>query len=191
VQREYDALRILAEAKIPCSVPCLWGWGSCAEHGHFEVLLTCEIPAASSLKQHLGAGGQRLRPRQWFPLSDALRRMHESGVYHGALWPKNILVRREGADEYGFYLIDLARSLLFPRSILGTTMARFDLLSLLYSLERADPQFEPGPLLERYGCSPAGTEAIVAQSRRYRSSRHLRNRLALAFQFRALLARVF
>jgi len=189
VQREFDALCVLADSGVPCSQPLAWGWGFAPEHGYFELLVTREIPGAISLKQQVATGDPRLRAGDFQPLFDTLRRMHEHGVYHGALWPKNILVARTPGGTWGFHLIDLARAVRFPGTICGTAMARFDLLSLLYSLAQTDPEFGSEAVLGRYGCGPAETKRIAAQARCYRSSRHLRNRLAVTFQLRAMAAR--
>lgn len=187
VQREFNALRVLADGGIPCSLPLLWGRGRATEHGYFELLLTREIPQAVSLKQHLSAGGAPFRPEDWASFADSLRRMHEHGVYHGALWPKNILLTRAADGTTRFYVVDLARAVRFRGTICGTTMARFDWLSLLGSLARAETGLDWGAMLRRYGYAPAEAEDLARQARRHRSSRHLRNRLALAFQLRAVL----
>jgi hypothetical protein len=170
---------------VPCSQPLAWGWGFTPEHGYFELLVTREIPGAVSLKKYVATGDPRLRSGDFHPLFDALRRMHEHGVYHGALWPKNILVARISEGAWGFHLIDLTRAVRFPGTICGTAMARFDLLSLLYSL----PGFDSEAMLHRYGHGSAEARRIAAQARCYRSSRHLRNRLAVTFQLRAATAR--
>jgi hypothetical protein len=77
----------------------------------------------------------------------------------------------------------------FPGTICGTAMARFDLLSLLYSLAQTDPEFDSEGMLRHYGYGPAEARRIATQARGYRSSRHLRNRLAVTFQLRAMAAR--
>jgi hypothetical protein len=189
VQREFDALCVLEDSGVPCSQPLAWGQGFAPEHGYFELLVTREIPNSVNLKKQAGTGDPRLHPNDFHPLFDALRGMHEHGVYHGALWPKNILVAKTPEGAWGFYLIDLARAVRFPGTIVGTAMARFDLLSLLYSLGRTDPALEPEAMLRRYGYGSEEAKKIAGQARCYRSSRHLRNRLAVTFQLRAVAAR--
>ena len=189
VQREFAALCILADGGVPCSQPLAWGWGFAPEHGYFELLVTREIPGAVSLKEYLATGDRRLRSEDFLALFDGLRRMHERGVYHGALWPKNILLAKASEGAWEFHLIDLARAVRFPGTLCGTAMARFDLLSLLYSLAQTNAGFDSEAMLRRYGYDAAEAREIAAQARRYRSSRHLRNRLALTFQLRALWAR--
>jgi len=188
VQREFGALCMLADGGVSCSQPMLWGWGIAPEHGHFELLVTREVPGASNLKEYLATGVPRLLSEDFLPLFDALRRMHERGVYHGALWPKNILLAKASEEAREFHLIDLARAVRFPGTICGTAMSRFDLLSLLSSLARADAGFDSEGMLRRYGYGATEARRIAAQAHCYRSSRHLRNRLALTFQLRAVAA---
>jgi len=190
VQREFSALNVLAAAGVPCSAPLLWGFGSAAEQGHFEILVTREIPCARNLKEILTATGQTLNSSHCLPLFEVIRRAHRCGVYHGALWPKNILVSNASPQEPGFHLIDMARSVRFPRDIGATRMARFDLLSLLYSLARLCPDFDAKAMLQSYGMPAAEAQETAKQSGQYHSSRHLRNRLTLEFQARAWLARL-
>lgn len=188
VQREYGALSRLADGGVPCSQPLVWGWGFMPEHGDFEVLVTREIPGAVNLKDLLGASRGRLRTDGFLALFESVRRMHELGVYHGALWPKNVL-RTATSDGVGeFHLIDLARAVLFPGTICRTATARLDLLSLVYSLGRANDAFDCEALLRHYGFTAAEARTIAAQGRHYRSSKHVRNRLALICRLRALLA---
>jgi hypothetical protein len=134
-------------------------------------------------------GGAARRSNDWLPLFDALRRKHEWGGHHGALWPKNILLTRPAGGSCQFHVIDLARAVRFPGSIRGTPMARFDLLSLPYSLVQADAKFDAEAMLRRYGYGSAEAQKIAPQARYTRSSRHLRNRLALTIQLRAATAR--
>lgn len=188
VQREFKALCVLADGGVPGSVPLLWGHGRAKPHGWFEILVTREIAGAVNLKQQLAGRESELRPTDWPPLFDSLRRMHECGVYHGALWPKNILLTRAADGTPQFHVIDLARSVLFPRDVRGTSMARFDVLSLVYSLIQSGADLDAPALLRRYGWTAVEANEIAGQARRYRSSRHLRNRLALMFQLRARLA---
>ena len=188
VQREFAALGVLAAGGVPCSAPLLWGVGSAAGHGHIEVLVTREIPGAVSLKEWLDVKNRRVTSADLLPLFEVIRRAHHCGLYHGALWPKNILVTTAPSGELSFHLIDLVRSIRFPGDMGGTSVARYDLLSLLYSLARSCPDLDAEALLRGYGMSPADAWEIAGQSRRYRSTRHLRNRLAIIFKLGALAA---
>ena len=188
VQREYNGLCVLADSGIPCSAPLLWGQGFAAEHARFEILVTREIPDVMNLSALTAAGMRKPSTNDLLPLFDVLRRMHQCGVYHGALWPKNIMMTTAPERERAFHVIDLARTIRFPSDITGTTMARFDLLSLLYGLGRRCPEFDAETALRRYGYAPEEAREIAEQARRYRSTRHLRNRLGLTFKIRSLLA---
>lgn len=190
VQREYQALLVLESAGVPCSAPLLWGFGTATEHGRFEILVTREIPGAISLKQAFTPGAASLTAEDLLPLFHLVRQLHRCGMYHGALYPKNILVTRPPDRGLAFRLIDLARSQRFPKSIQGTAMARYDLLGLLHGLTHLRPGILCEVLLARYGLAEAEIRELLAQLARYRPTRHLRNRLVFCFQARSLAARI-
>jgi len=184
VQREFVALCLLTDAGVPCSLPLLWGWGLAPEHGHFELLVTREIPVAVNLREFL-ARGNRLRPSDLLPLFDSFRVMHARGLYHGALWPKNILLTKAADETWQFHLIDLARSLRFNGSISGTLMARHDLLRFLYTSGVSERQLACEKLLHRYGCTARNSRALAKRAHRFRSSRRVLDLWEPAFQVRA------
>lgn len=188
VRREFAALAVLTDGRVPCSEPLWWGWGHAKEHGHFEILITREIPDAIDLKACHAGSANRPRSADYLSLFDTLRRMHECGIYHGALWPKNILLTMRASQEMAFHLVDLARSIQFPGNIFDTRPARFDLLSLLYGLARVCPDFDAESLARRYGMSAPGAHEIAERSRQYRSTRHQRNWQSLAVQTCSMLA---
>lgn len=128
VQREFEALHHLQQQGIPCSEPIAWAHGDSAEHGRFEILATWEVAEAQSLRAL--AGVTKAEGIRWdlSPLYGNLRRMHESGMFHGVLHLRNVLAGRDGAGERAFYIIDTPGALLYPKSIVATSMARFDLL---------------------------------------------------------------
>ena len=128
VQREFDALSHLQSRGIPCSEPIAWAEGQSAEHGRFEILATWEVAEAQSLRAL--AAATKAENIQWdlSSLYRDLRRMHESGMFHGVLHLRNVLAGRDSAGERAFCIIDTPGALLYPGSIVGTRMARFDLL---------------------------------------------------------------
>jgi hypothetical protein len=128
VQREFEALSHLQRSNIPCSEPIAWAHGQSAEHGRFEILATWEIAGAQSLRSL--AGLTKAEDIRWdlSPLYRDLRRMHESGMFHGVLHLRNVLAGHDGTGERAFYIIDTPGAMLYPISIVGSSMARFDLL---------------------------------------------------------------
>ncbi|NUO08858.1 MAG: hypothetical protein HUU08_09310 [Candidatus Brocadia sp.] len=189
VQREYEALHVLESAGVPCSVPLLWGFGSASEHGRFEILVTREIPAAVNLKEAFRANTASVVPDDLPALFDVVRQMHQCGIYHGALLPKNILVTSVSQRRPTFCLVDLIRALHFPADIQRTVMARYDLLSLMHGLTNLHPGINCETLLSHYGLGRTDTRELLDRLVWYRSTRHLRNRLAFQFKIRALGAR--
>src|SRR5262249_12627261 len=113
VQHEFKSLDILATGGVPCSVPLLWGTGSAARHGYFENLVTREIAGAVNLKEILNSRKCTVMGEDLLPLFKIARQAHQCGVYHGALWPKNILVTAAPSQPPRFHLIDMARSIRF------------------------------------------------------------------------------
>lgn len=130
VQREFEALHHLQRWGIPCSEPIAWARGHSSEHGRFEVLATWEVADSKSLRAL--ADVTKAENIRWdlSSLYKSLRRMHESGMFHGVLHLRNVLASRDGAGNRSFYIIDTPGALLYPRSIVGTRMALFDLLLL-------------------------------------------------------------
>ncbi|MDQ1274029.1 MAG: hypothetical protein QG591_2659 [Planctomycetota bacterium] len=189
VQREYEALRVLESAGVPCSVPLLWGCGSAAEHGCFEILVTREIPGVTNLKEALRAGTAPAVPDDLLMLFDAVRQMHQCGIYHGALLPKNILVTLGPQRRPTFYLIDLIKAIHFPNNVQRTVMAHYDLLSLVHGLTNLLPGINCDALLSRYGLGQTAIRELRDHLVWYRSTRYLRNRLAFQFKIWALVTR--
>jgi len=188
VQREFKTLLMLESAGVPCSAPLLWGFGSTAEHGRFEILVTREIPGAVNLRQAFSTGVTSLLLDHLRSLIEGIRLMHQCGVYHGALLPKNVLVTRTPERQHVFHLVDLARAIRFPNDVHRTAMARYDLLSLLHGLGSLYSGINCEVLLSHYGLSKSGVRELLDQLMwyRYRSTRPLRNRLAFIFQVRSL-----
>lgn len=182
VQREYEALRVLESAGVPCSVPLLWGYGSAAEYGRFEILVTREIPGVINLKEALRAGTAPVVPDHLPTLFNAIRQMHQCGIYHGALLPKNILVTLDPQRKPTFYLIDLIKAIHFAHDIQQTAMAHYDLLSLVHEITRLLPGINCEALLSCYGLGQTAIRELRDHLTWYRSTRHLRNRLAFQFK---------
>ena len=162
VQREFEALHHLQWWGIPCSEPIAWAHGHSAEQGRFEILATWEVAEAKSLRAHWRT---RRKPEtsSWdlSPLYRNLRRMHESGMFHGVLHLRNVLAGRDDAGEQAFFIIDTPGALLYPGSIVGTTMALFDLLLFSSQASRllgiSAPGHAAGGL--RHGCSLTATRS--------------------------------
>jgi len=129
-EREFRRLQHLARWGIPCTPPQGWAAGWTPEHGHHEILVMEEVAGAVELGLHLAGGGEM----DLAPLFRIVRRMHESGFCHQTLYAANVLVSKGKPGGDAFVMCDVPRSWTFPRSILGTSMARHDLLDLAASL---------------------------------------------------------
>jgi hypothetical protein len=160
VQREFEALHHLQWWGIPCSEPIAWAHGHSAEHGRFEILATWEVAEAKSLRAL--ADVTRAENIQWdlSSLYRNLRPMHESGMFHGVLHLRNVLAGRDETGERGFYIIDTPGALLYPGSIVGTSMALFDLLLFSSQAVRHLGIAESDLPLEAYGMDEPSLKAL-------------------------------
>jgi hypothetical protein len=147
-EREHRRLEHLRRCGVPCTEPLGWTHGYSRAHGFHEVLVTAEVPAAVPLDVFLATGA--VEPSTLAPLFRLVRRMHESGLCHQALYASNILVRPGAALESRYVIADLPRSWTFPGSIVGTSMAALDVLDLVYTIVEAGVPLEAVPI-EAYG----------------------------------------
>ncbi|MFQ5566976.1 MAG: lipopolysaccharide kinase InaA family protein [Paracoccaceae bacterium] len=88
VQREHERLSHLVQWDVPCTPPRGWSHGYSRENGFYELLATVMVPGARDLESHLKNG----RECDFRPILAAIRRMHESGLCHHALYARNILI---------------------------------------------------------------------------------------------------
>jgi hypothetical protein len=148
VEREHRRLEHLLRHGVPCTEPMGWAHGYSRAHGFHEVLVTAEVAGAVPLDVFLAAGA--VEPWTLAPLFRLVRRMHESGLCHQALYASNILVRPGVAPENRYVIADLPRSWTFPGSIVGTSMAALDVLDLAYTIVEAGVPMDAVPV-EAYG----------------------------------------
>lgn len=103
--------------------------------------------------------------------------MHDSGVSHGGLAPRNILVSLAAATPPAFHIIDMSYSCIFPQGIAGTRMATFDPLYLLYGIRPHFPAGRCEAWLADYGLDASAARRLMTALERYRPRRpwsHLR-----------------
>ncbi len=173
VEREFGLLERLHENGIPCPEPIRWSRGKDRRHGRFEVLVTREIPATeplSTLMKREPSAAADLAPLFWIA-----RRMHDSGVAHGAFYPTNILVPLPLGSPPRFYVIDMAHGCRFRRGIAGTRPALFDVLDMLRGIERRMPIAECRRWLSGYCAGDEGTRRILGMLEGHRLERPWRH----------------
>lgn len=151
-EREYRRLAHLQRSGVRCTAPVGWAHGRRSGHGFYDMLVMEEVPGAVQLGEYLRREGDAASLEPLFRLA---RRMHESGFCHQTLYARNILVSQGGPPEARYYMSDVPRSWTFPRSIVGTAMAWFDLLDLTHSIVEAGIAPEEVPV-EAYGPPSAG-----------------------------------
>ena len=117
--------------------------------------------------------------------------MHRSGVYHGALSTKNILIEAIGHAQVKYYHIDLACGWLFPGSILGRQIAWFDLLKLVKKIESRLGTGYCLPYLSQYGLGGEAIQKFYRDAGRYKSTsrkhKRLKNVMKLKVFFSAII----
>jgi hypothetical protein len=173
-EREFKVLSHLVRHGIPCSEPLTWSHGRRDPHGRYELLVTREVTGSTVLDKLLQ------RPGAVTDLSSLLRlvrRMHDSGVSHGGMAPRNILVSFPALEAPAFHVIDMSYSQIFPRGIAGTRMATFDLLDLMYRIRGYFPPERCPAWLADYGLDESAAHRLMKGLERYRPRRpwsHLR-----------------
>ena len=155
VEREFQALAKLVKNGIPCSVPLFWFYGHDAIYGRYEVLVTREIPEVVPVSAFLQSHPENRRMQKALAsLAHSVQRMHQSGIHHGALLTRNILVHPTPPRPPDTYIIDMPKAIAFPHSIIGTRMAKIDLLNLLSRVARDRDYDSCAIVLKNYGMPP-------------------------------------
>jgi len=180
-EREYRVLRHLHSAGIACPEPLFWCHGHSEQNGHWEVLATREIEGARSLASFIGRQTDSL---DFARLFRSLRRMHDSGVFHGSLFVSNLLVAPRPDGGKNLLVTDAPRALLFSGSIVGTRMALYDLLDLSEVLLRV---FDCMGDLDAYGLADRDRQRFLRLWPTYTPSKVRRQVLRGEFMIRAAL----
>jgi tRNA A-37 threonylcarbamoyl transferase component Bud32 len=187
VQREFETLRRIEAAGIRCSPPCLWGYGTQGRSERVELLVTRNIPGAINLKQFLSRNRDIGSQFDASGLFVEIRRMHRSGIFHGALFPKNVLVTDSEVPPE-FFVIDFPSAIQFPADLFGTGMARYDLATLLRALVGHFGFTACEELLQVYGMSGVEPGNLIRQLVRQRPTRRARKRRTALFRVRSWVA---
>lgn len=177
VQREFDSLTYLDSLGIPCSKPLFWTYGCNEQYGRYEILATREIPGSVRLDVFIRS---EAHPENRKILADAyamLRRLHEAGFHHGAMYERNILISQVNAQKPpALFIIDTPKAMRFPYSIAGTRMAWIDIAHLSRSLLHFLGPEETATWLSHYGMDKEEIARFMACLQKYHPNRHTRNR---------------
>jgi hypothetical protein len=186
-EREFKVLSHLVRHGVACSEPLSWSHGHHDPHGRFELLVTREVAGATALDKFLKPPGALT---DLSPLLRLTRRMHDSGVSHGGMAPRNILVSFPAAEAPAFHIIDMSYSHIFPRGIAGTRMATFDLLDLLYRIGGYFPAERCRAWLVDYGLDESAVRRLMTALDRYRPRRPWSHLRRAETDLRAAMARL-
>jgi tRNA A-37 threonylcarbamoyl transferase component Bud32 len=188
VQREFDGLSQLEKLGIPCSIPLFWSHGHFGPYGWGEMLVTELVDQSQTLRDLLSAPHEVGRGLDLSPLFADMARMHASGLHHGMLRTRNILVKNY-PEQPLFALIDLPRFHLFPGDIKGQRMARYDVMSLCEGLLPYFPEDTVRSWLSVYGIPEPEMGEFLGALKRFESTPSLRKAYAWEFDIRYAMAR--
>lgn len=183
-EREHLRLRHLAEAAVATTPSHGWSAGWTPEYGYYNVLVMDEIEGAVPLSDWLDGGGSTgLLPG----LLRSVRGMHEAGLVHQSLLCRNIFVASAEDGPTGL-IADVDKMWNFPRSIVGSLMARNDLRDLVFSLGRHGIERDAVPL-GAYGLDRLGRERVFRSLRWLPQSKLQRRVRDIDIRLRYALAR--
>ncbi|MDH4260071.1 MAG: lipopolysaccharide kinase InaA family protein [Gammaproteobacteria bacterium] len=186
-EREFKLLSHLVRNGVPCSVPLSWSHGRRDPHGLYEMLVTREVAGATALDKLLQRPGVVADLSQLLRL---VRSMHDCGVSHGGLAPRNILVSFPAGGAPAFHVIDMSYGHVFPRGIAATRMATFDLLDLVYRLRPHFPAEHCNAWLAAYGLDDSAKQGLMHALGRYRPRGHWAHLRRGETDLRAAIARL-
>ena len=165
VEREFRTMQHLDARGVPCPEPLGWASGHCPEHGYFELLVMRHIHEAIDL-QTLIKNGYRPDVTALFTLA---RSMHEAGVCSQVLCSRNVLVVDSERTPY-FALTDFPRAHIYPRSVVGTRVAKYDLVMLIQDLTWLGTEPSPSQLAS-YGMTCKEACALIATAAQRRGGK--------------------
>ena len=184
VEREYRTMRHLGSHGVPCPEPLGWASGHCPAHGYFELLVMRHVPDAVDL-QTLMKNGYRPDVTALFTLA---RSMHEAGVCSQVLCSRNVLVE-DSERTPRFTLIDFPRARIFPRSVVGSRVAKYDLAMLIEDLtgQGVEPSLSQ---ITSYGMTRKEARALVAAAAQRRGGKIARRLADAECRMHHMLARL-
>lgn len=184
VEREYRAAIRLSSRGVPCAEALGWTAGHCAEHGFYELLVMRHVDRAVDLQTLMNDGYQT----DFSPLYALARSMHDAGVCSQVLCSRNVLVVDARRTPH-FVLIDFPRAYLFPRSVVGTRVARYDLILLTKDLEMRGATGLRSQITS-YGMTVQQADELLAAAARHHGGKIARRRADAACRIHQILTRL-
>ncbi len=107
---EYESLTLLRSRGVPTVRPVAYGERRTWHFLQGCFLITEGVAGATSLIDFVLHQAPHLSPRQrrstLVSLAERVRRMHETGLVHGQLFWRNILIRPTESNDYEFFFLD-------------------------------------------------------------------------------------
>jgi tRNA A-37 threonylcarbamoyl transferase component Bud32 len=177
VEREFLTLNHLHHNGIACSKPLFWTKGKLPHYGgRFEALATEEIPNAVSLLEYINTPVvDREFQTMLVECGILVRKMHACGVYHGALYSRNILIGGLDRITPHAYIIDTPKAIVYPFDLTATRLAEIDLMNLCCTLVDQGPLQGFEWFLDGYGIIESARTSLIGHLSGYKPTRHTRN----------------
>ncbi len=192
VEREYLALDYLAKRGVPCSHPVSWTKGFSPElGGRVEVLSTVEVKNAISLDDIWKHPELTLSQKQQYLCESMvlIRRMHEAGLHHGAMYIRNILFEQEADELKAPRIIDVPRAIACYHCLVGDPLATIDLLQFFEPVAEALGETGLKEALTAYGLNAQEQQVFLQKLKHYRPTKHTRNKERAYGTWRSLFAK--
>jgi hypothetical protein len=116
--------------------------------------------------------------------------MHESGLHHGSLYLRNVLVTQNAGDDPNVHVLDMPKAIVYPFSIVGTRMAWIDLMDLSRGIKEKIGTDWCGSALGHYGLNKMPEPEFVGHVKKYHPSKLARNTHRAECEIRELLAKL-
>lgn len=120
-----------------------------------------------------------------------ISQMHNAGLHHGAMYPRNILMQQLDDGSYTPHIIDTPMALVCYHTLKGDQLASIDLQHFLYTLKNQLPEETMAEALEVYGQSSAAAENLARKIHKLPSqTKHTRNNQRTYARFRSYFIKV-
>ena len=190
VKREFDSLTHLEQQGIPCSRPIFWSYGTSPAYGRFEILATSMIDNSLQMDDFLNQANDPLRDAALAAAYATIAQMHRSGLHHGALYLRNVMVSPTEDNDVQVHILDTPKAICYPRSIIDTRMAEIDLLDFSLKVLRQKGMDVLARALSCYGLQPRRFQWLLNKLESYNPNKLTRNRHRAECEFHEVLANI-
>ena len=191
VKHEYDALEKLMLENIPCSKPISYEYGYSKTYGFYELVVTEEIQNVATLHDIIKkVNGKYKSTIDLTPLFSEIKKMHQKGVFHGHLRPKNILVRDNDNKNLQYFFIDMPHSEFFFFLISDKSLSMFDMFKLITKVDSCLGAGASKPFLGSSVYKPKYIEYLYNNSAYSQVLDHSNKKNMIIFAYKIFIAKI-